>query len=87
MHGNILSADMLLEEDHFDVIHVGAAAEELHPLLLGLLAPGGRMVVPVGPRYAIQVLTVVDKSPDGRVISRPLMDVGYVPLTRPGEAG
>jgi hypothetical protein len=30
-------------------------------------------------------LTVVDKARDGTVTTRPMMAVGYVPLTRPGE--
>ncbi|GBF98477.1 hypothetical protein Rsub_11687 [Raphidocelis subcapitata] len=84
VHGNAL-ADWLEREPPFDAIHVGAAADELHALLVRALAPGGRMVIPVGPRYASQVLTVVDKAADGSVSSREMMHVGYVPLTRPSE--
>ncbi|GLC38913.1 hypothetical protein PLESTB_000460900 [Pleodorina starrii] len=58
--GNVLSG-LLQTEAPFDAIHVGAAAEQLPPDLVAKLAPGGRMVVPVGPHYATQVLTVVDK--------------------------
>ncbi|EFJ41680.1 hypothetical protein VOLCADRAFT_67902 [Volvox carteri f. nagariensis] len=57
--GNVLSG----ERPPFDAIHVGAAAEELPQDLVAKLAPGGRMVIPVGPHYGIQVLTVVDKAP------------------------
>jgi protein-L-isoaspartate O-methyltransferase len=46
---------MLSSEPPFDAIHVGAAADELHALLVRALAPGGRMVIPIGPRYASQV--------------------------------
>lgn len=116
------------------MIHVGAAADELHQQLVDALAPGGRMVIPLGPRYGSQVgcnqycavlrkallasrssslnrrlgpayrvplcllafnkrtpplqrqvLTVVDKAPDGSVTRQELMHVGYVPLTRPSE--
>ncbi|KAG2433517.1 hypothetical protein HYH02_012635 [Chlamydomonas schloesseri] len=49
----------------WDAIHVGAAAEELPRELVAALAPGGRMVVPVGPHGGYQVLTVVDKEPGG----------------------
>ena len=37
------------------------------------------------PTAAPQVLTIIDKGADGSVTQRPLMNVGYVPLTRPGE--
>eukprot|EP00775_Hariotina_reticulata_P012682 gene12682-12811_t len=84
MHGNALS-DVLAHEATFDAIHVGAAADELHQQLLDKLAPGGRMVIPVGPRYSYQVLTAVDKDMTGAVTTQQLMDVGYVPLTRPSE--
>jgi hypothetical protein len=46
---------MLAGEPPFDAIHVGAAADELHALLVRALAPGGRMVIPIGPRYSSQV--------------------------------
>jgi protein-L-isoaspartate(D-aspartate) O-methyltransferase len=84
VHGNVLG-DVLAAEGPFNAIHVGAAADELHQMLLDKLAPGGRMVIPVGPRYAYQVLMAVDKDLDGTVRSEALMDVGYVPLTRPSE--
>jgi protein-L-isoaspartate(D-aspartate) O-methyltransferase len=84
MHGNALS-DMLAAEAPFNAIHVGAAADELHQILLDKLAPGGRMVIPVGPHYSYQVLMAVDKDANGAITTQALMDVGYVPLTRPSE--
>jgi len=54
-HPNPSYSDMLSSEPPFDCIHVGAAADELHALLVRALAPGGRMVIPIGPRYSSQV--------------------------------
>lgn len=53
--------------------------------LMEKLAAGGRMVIPVGPRYGHQVLMAVDKDEKGAIKAQQLMNVGYVPLTRPSE--
>lgn len=82
--GNALG-DALRDEGPFDAIHVGAAAEHPPEVLVGKLARGGRMVVPVGPHWDGQVLQVVDKDSEGRVKKHNLMGVRYVPLTKPGE--
>ena len=71
----------------FDAIHVGAAAPEVPEALISQLAPGGRMIIPVGPeasRSAVeteQFLLCVDKRVDGMVETKKLMAVIYVPLT------
>ena len=39
------------------------------------------MVIPVGERFLVQYLTVVEKSVDGGVISRQILPVRFVPLT------
>ncbi|KAF5829421.1 protein-L-isoaspartate O-methyltransferase-like protein [Dunaliella salina] len=84
-HGNALS-EVTKKEDPFHAIHVGAAADELPRILVDKLANGGRMVVPVGPRYTAQRLMTIDKDMDGRVHQRDGgLLVNYVPLTRPSE--
>lgn len=71
----------------FDAIHVGAAANSLPSALVRQLRPGGRMVIPVGPRNDYQVLKVVDKGmgEDAPVRVKQLFYVRYVPLTHPSE--
>ena len=65
----------------FDEIIVTAAAAHIPPPLLQQLKPGGRMVIPVGPSLGQQHLTVVERSADGRVRTRQLFPVRFVPLT------
>jgi protein-L-isoaspartate(D-aspartate) O-methyltransferase len=65
----------------FDGIIVTAAAGHIPPALLQQLKPGGRMVIPVGPPLGLQHLTVVERSADGRVRTRQLFPVKFVPLT------
>jgi protein-L-isoaspartate(D-aspartate) O-methyltransferase len=66
--------------DQYDLIHVGAAADKIPHNLVRLLRPRGRLVLPVGPSGA-QELLVVDKGPDGTVRSKKAGDVMFVPLT------
>jgi protein-L-isoaspartate(D-aspartate) O-methyltransferase len=65
----------------FDRIIVTAVAEEVPPRLIEQLAPGGRIVMPVGPYYGAQNLTVIEKTDEG-VKSREVLPVQFVPLTR-----
>ena len=68
----------------YDVIHVGAAAPALPPALVEQLAPGGKMVIPVGPDGGNQHIMAVTRSLDGRdVVTEPLLGVRYIPLTTP----
>lgn len=71
----------------FDRIIVTAVAEEVPPKLIEQLKPGGRLVMPIGPRYGGQNLTVVEKTgPDNDDLSsRQVLPVQFVPLTRDGE--
>ncbi|HET9948111.1 MAG TPA: protein-L-isoaspartate(D-aspartate) O-methyltransferase [Longimicrobiales bacterium] len=70
------------EEAPFDGILVTAGADEVPPPLVEQLAPGGRMVIPVGDARAGQVLRVLEKLPDGEVSERDVLPVRFVPLTR-----
>jgi protein-L-isoaspartate(D-aspartate) O-methyltransferase len=69
------------QEAPFDVIVVTAQADHIPPPLLEQLKPGGRMVVPVGTRFTTQQLVLVRKRADGRVTTRQVLPVAFVPLT------
>ena len=66
----------------FDGIVVTAAIEHVPPPLVEQLKPGGRMVIPVGGPFSLQMLTVVEKGATGEVSTRQLMPVRFVPFTR-----
>ena len=67
----------------YDAILVSAASPEVPAPLVEQLAPGGRMVIPLGDR-ASQTLTLVERHGDG-VRSSTIGDVRFVPLV--GEFG
>jgi protein-L-isoaspartate(D-aspartate) O-methyltransferase len=69
------------ERAPFDAIVVTAAASHIPPPLIKQLKPGGRMVIPVGAQFMVQHLMLVEKKPDGSLISRQLTPVRFVPLT------
>ena len=68
-------------EAPFDSIIVTAAATHIPPPLVQQLKPGGRMVIPVGEHFLTQYLTLVEKDGQGRVTTRQLLPVAFVPLT------
>ena len=65
----------------FDAIVVTAAASHVPPPLVEQLKPGGRMVIPVGGRFSVQYLLLVEKSLTGEILTRQVMAVRFVPLT------
>lgn len=71
-------------EEHapFDAIIVTAAADHIPPPLVRQLKLGGRMGIPVGGRFQVQNLLIVEKALDGTVTTRQVMPVRFVPLTR-----
>ena len=66
----------------FDAIIVTAAATHIPPPLVQQLKPGGRMVIPVGGPFATQSLMLVEKTATGKVRTREVLPVRFVPLTR-----
>lgn len=70
------------EHAPFDLIIVAAAPEHVPQPLVEQLAPGGRLVIPVGRPF--QDLLVVEKQADGQTRRWKVTDVAFVPMT--GEA-
>ncbi len=75
------------EQAPFDAIIVTAAAPEVPPPLLEQLAPGGRMLIPIGRPLAGQDLLLIEKDALGHVSRREVLPVLFVPLTRDPAAG
>lgn len=66
----------------FDCIVVTAAPDHVPPALVEQLAPGGRMVIPVGPQATGQDLLLIRKQTDGRTVTQRTIPVRFVPLVR-----
>jgi len=69
------------EHGPYDGIVVTAAASHIPPPLIQQLKPGGRMVIPVGSRFMVQQLVLVEKDAKGKLTTRQLLPVRFVPLT------
>jgi protein-L-isoaspartate(D-aspartate) O-methyltransferase len=65
----------------FDAIIVTAAAGHIPTSLLKQLKNGGRMVIPIGGPFMVQNLILVNKDKEGKITTRNLMMVRFVPLT------
>jgi protein-L-isoaspartate(D-aspartate) O-methyltransferase len=68
------------EHAPYDAIMVTAAAQEIPPALLEQLKPGGRMMIPIGERYATQNLVLITRDVSGEVRRRNILPVAFVPL-------
>ena len=73
------------EEKPFDRIIVTAAPEKVPEALIDQLKPGGRMVLPVGPRWWGQDLLVIEKDERGKVVRKNTIPVRFVPMVRQEE--
>ncbi len=69
------------EHAPFDAIIVTAAASHIPPPLIKQLKPGGSMIIPVGSRFMVQELLMVEKNDKGKVTTRQILPVKFVPLT------
>ncbi|BCU75947.1 protein-L-isoaspartate(D-aspartate) O-methyltransferase [Luteolibacter sp. LG18] len=67
-------------QPRFERILVACAAEELPTALLDQLAPGGRLVIPVGPPDTKQDLTLVDRDQAGVLHTQVILPVRFVPM-------
>ena len=73
------------EAEPFDRIIVTCAPESIPQALLDQLAPGGRMVIPVGGQYETQYLVEVTKDKKGRILKKDHYPVRFVPMTGKSE--
>ena len=69
------------EKGPFDAIIITAAAGLVPPPLKEQLKPGGRMILPLGSPYGSQWLVLVTKDRDGKMRSKRVMPVRFVPMT------
>ena len=71
-------------EEHapFQGIIVTAAPDHVPEPLVAQLAPGGRMVIPIGPVGAVQTLWAFSKDAAGELVGENLGPVRFVPFTR-----
>lgn len=74
------------EKAPFDAIIVTCAPDHVPEPLVNQLREGGRLVIPVGEKGAIQQLVLLRKK-DGKILRENKLDVIFVPMTRKGTNG
>lgn len=72
------------EKGPFDCILITAAVNHIPRPLLEQLAPGGRMVLPLGDPFAVQSLVLVTKEASGAPTVKVITSVVFVPMTGKG---
>ena len=70
------------EESPFERIMVTAAPTEIPQTLIDQLAPGGRMILPVGAQFLVQYLWVIEKDDQGTVTKEKILPVRFVPMVK-----
>ena len=70
------------EESPFERIMVTAAPVEIPQTLVDQLAPGGRMILPVGAQFLVQYLWVIEKDDQGIVTKEKILPVRFVPMVK-----
>lgn len=64
----------------FDAMIVKESLDHVPSPLMSQLKPGGRLVLPLGPRAGPQFLTVIEKREDGSVRTTRILPVNFSPL-------
>ncbi len=67
----------------YDAVIVSCGAPSIPPSLIEQLAPGGRLICPVGRNRDKQELVIVAKDQTGETTTWPTIAVRFVPLTGP----
>lgn len=83
-YGNVVTAtrdgyEGWSEHAPFDVIIVTAAPDHVPQPLVDQLAPGGRLIIPVGDLW--QELLLITRRQDGTLATERRLDVRFVPMT------
>lgn len=74
------------EEAPFDRIIVTCAPDQVPQVLLDQLAPGGRMIIPVGGQFETQYMVELSKNQKGKISQKQHYPVRFVPMTgKPSE--
>ena len=66
----------------FERIMVTAAPTDVPQTLVDQLAPGGRMILPVGAQVLVQYLWVIEKDDQGTVTKEKILPVRFVPMVK-----